>query len=331
MKTSKLGSNINTTQNYEPVTEKKRESSHYSVFVRLGKEHIVDRLKHKLVASRERKKVQPHLKNLARNHIDRFINEEKINISTYDSLHKLANTENDITDKELEKAVAEVEKNAEEEVSSEKQKAAMERLMKSDFYNKLEPQMQLELKQVAKKIFLRPQVHKVMKDRGISAVEAAAIALYTTPKGGGESGINQQLRKKDKHKEEPEPGTEDLVKLIESGMKKLPVPSCGTTYRATNLRTVTAEYEKGKKVKEIGFLSTALNNNSIYFDDTDSRMEIFPSESTKRRDISIFSDKPQEQEIIYPPGTSFEVCVNKKVDDPNHHMGNFTFLVLQEI
>ncbi|MET9492785.1 ADP-ribosyltransferase domain-containing protein [Nocardia sp. NPDC006630] len=137
----------------------------------------------------------------------------------------------------------------------------------------------------------------------LTQADEDAIAAYTNPYTGLYEELNSALRA----------GSVDAtqkaqIKAVEEALAKLPDHN-GVVFRGTDLPpNVLAKYEKGTVVTEDAFTSTSASADEAFPGDTQ-----FTILSKYGKDVSLHSDVPSEQEVLFPPGTQFDV-VSKVFD-----------------
>lgn len=94
-------------------------------------------------------------------------------------------------------------------------------------------------------------------------------------------------------------------------------PFTGTVYRGLTLdkSEISDTFKIGKVYRDMGFMSTSKNHTvsqkfntlGVPLSRTDNRSITLVIESKTGRDISRFSQYPEEQEVLFKPLTGFEV------------------------
>jgi hypothetical protein len=147
---------------------------------------------------------------------------------------------------------------------------------------------------------------QLREKRNLSESEITAIFAYT----------HRAYRFLNKHLRTGEPIPEDFepfLGAIGSGLQKVE-PFTGTLYRTANLKEIRAlEMEKGKIIQYDAFLSTSFRNplkaNTLY-----EGLHYFKIGSKSGRPIEELSLFPSEKEVLFSPGTTFEVVVEPQED-----------------
>ncbi|GAB0104454.1 hypothetical protein JMUB6875_34280 [Nocardia sp. JMUB6875] len=157
------------------------------------------------------------------------------------------------------------------------------------------------------------------REQALTPDEQEAVHRYTDPDADVFSDLNHRLR----NGLELEPEQQKLVADITSGLEKLPAYD-GTVWRGTHLTPEQiARYVPGEKVTEASFTSTSRDPRRIFT----SKVE-FIIHSESGRDISALSARPSEKEVLFKPGTTFEV--RGVVEDPNAGLFGVTRIYLYE-
>jgi len=155
---------------------------------------------------------------------------------------------------------------------------------------------------------------KVDSDDAIRSGEYAAIYYYTVHPSFVE--INSNLRKNTPEKE-LKPFIRAVIKLIISGLSKLP-DFKGSVYRG-GVRNevfydeVLEKYKVGTIITEPTFLSTSEGSRSRVHFKSDPLVDFYIVSKTGK-DIQDIAINPKEHEILFLPGTRFHV--DKVVDSP---------------
>ncbi|MBT9288295.1 ADP-ribosyltransferase [Prosthecodimorpha staleyi] len=184
-----------------------------------------------------------------------------------------------------------------------------------------------------KTILSRPECVSLMKEHGLTLGEAVGIFMYTT---GDYTPINNQLRSGEM--------TDDvraLNKEIVSGMAKLPSYEGPSLTRLTDLpKHIADDYQAGNTVEPGGYSSTStITTGAMDFLGGEFLMRIAVKEGSGGKDVQAFSNKQDENEILFPPGTKFKVLKRAEPEpDPYAIMGmptklesKKTTLTLQEV
>jgi hypothetical protein len=168
------------------------------------------------------------------------------------------------------------------------------------------------------------QIESTVKDAqgkipsNVTEPEAKAIANYTSdlhgPRGERDFRVmNETLYKNDSKSLQARTEMKDDIKTTASGLNKMPAHQ-GTVYRSADMpKNVQDNYKVGTTVSEPGFTSTSQNqktaHNNKHFDGNTK----YTIESRTGRDISSVSTHKGEQEVLFPPGTNFDVTKTKEV------------------
>ncbi|MFE3954959.1 ADP-ribosyltransferase [Nocardia sp. NPDC059091] len=149
--------------------------------------------------------------------------------------------------------------------------------------------------------------------------EQSAIHRYTDPDADVFSDLNHRLR----NELELDPAQQKLAADIASGLERLPAYD-GTVWRGTHLTPEQlARYVPGAKVTEAAFTSSSRDPRRIFTSNVE-----FIVHSESGRDISAISARPGEQEVLFKPGTTFEV--RGVIEDPNSGLFGKTRVFLYE-
>ncbi|MET8422574.1 ADP-ribosyltransferase [Nocardia sp. NPDC004860] len=149
--------------------------------------------------------------------------------------------------------------------------------------------------------------------------EQSAIHRYTDPDADIFSDLNHRLR----NELELDSAQQKLAADIASGLEKLPAYD-GTVWRGMHLTSEQlARYVPGAKVTEPAFTSTSRDSRRIFTSNVE-----FIIHSESGRDISALSARPGEQEVLFKPGTTFEV--RGVEEDPNSGLFGKTRVFLYE-
>lgn len=168
-----------------------------------------------------------------------------------------------------------------------------------------------------KVVLSRPECVKMMKDHGLTLGEAVGIFMYTT---GDYTPINNQLRS-------GKPLSDDvsaLNKEIISGMAKLPSYQGPSLTRLTDLpEHIADQYQPGNTVEPGGYSSTStITTGAMDFLGGEFVMRIAVKGGSSGKDVQAFSNKQEENEILFPPGTQFKVLKRAEPQpDPYTMMG----------
>lgn len=150
----------------------------------------------------------------------------------------------------------------------------------------------------ARSLLETPEAVKAMQTHGVTLGEAVAISMYTSQ---AYVEINGQIRSGN---ETPE--VTQLKEAFISGLDKLPSFE-GTVYRGSHLpKDVGLQHQEGNVVTATGIYSTTQSSDQA-FPNANYSITIAVKEGSGGKDIAMFSDKPTEQEVAFPPGTQFRV------------------------
>jgi len=174
---------------------------------------------------------------------------------------------------------------------------------------------------------LSPTAKQYAKNYGLTRIEAAAIRAYT--QDGFYTHINNKFRTLDlEHIDISDTSalkkagvkTIDMSELIAAlirGLRKLPPAQTSETYFTSAGRNVSLPddelelYIQDAKVTVSAFLSTTDSADEMitdnWWDYKKHALFIFQKVNGNGRDISMFSDFPNEKEILFLPFTKFEV------------------------
>lgn len=159
----------------------------------------------------------------------------------------------------------------------------------------------------AKKILANPTAVQAMKDCGLSLTEAVSIFMYTT---GDYSSINAQLRSGKV--------TDDVREVSAqcvSGMAKLPSHD-DTVTRLVNLPDKIANlHVEGAVLQYDAYTSTSTKPGGDENFNGNMFMLLEPKGGSAGKDVSMFSNLPDEQEVLFPPGTQFKVIARTEPRD----------------
>jgi hypothetical protein len=159
----------------------------------------------------------------------------------------------------------------------------------------------------AEKILGSPTALQAMKAGGLSLTEAVSIFMYTT---GDYSSINAQLRT-GRVSGDVRAVTDECI----SGMAKLP-PHDETVSRLVNLPDrVAAQHVEGATIQYDAFTSTSTKPNGDENFNGNMFMLMEPKPGSSGKDVSMFSNLPDEQEVLFPPGTQFQVIERTEPKD----------------
>ncbi len=150
----------------------------------------------------------------------------------------------------------------------------------------------------ARSLLDTPGAVAAMEQHGVTLGEAVAISMYTSQ---AYVEINGQIRSGNE--------TQEITALKEafvSGLDKLPSFE-GTVYRGAHLpKDVGLQHQEGSVVTATGIYSTTASSNEV-FPNINYDITIEVKADSGGKDIAMFSDKPTEQEVAFPPGTQFRV------------------------
>ncbi|MFE2995137.1 toxin glutamine deamidase domain-containing protein [Nocardia sp. NPDC059246] len=153
----------------------------------------------------------------------------------------------------------------------------------------------------------------------LTSDEHDAVHRYTDPDADVFSDLNHRLR----NELELDPEQQRLIAEMTSGREKLPTYN-GTVWRGTHLTPEQiARYIPGAKLTEPAFTSTSRDPRRIFASNVE-----FVIHSETGRDISGLSARPGEKEVLFAPGTVFEV--RGVVERPNAGLFGVTRVYLYE-
>lgn len=153
----------------------------------------------------------------------------------------------------------------------------------------------------------------------LTEAEHAALRLYTDPDADIYTDLNNRLRQG----LELSPEQQRIADTISTALSKLPMHE-GTVWRATSLAPEDiGRYVKGATVTEPPFTSTSRDPNRTFTGNVE-----FVLHSRTGRDISGFSARPRELEVLFGRDTTFEV--RGIVHDPNAGLFGRTRIYLYE-
>ncbi|GAM51263.1 hypothetical protein NSK11_contig00108-0001 [Nocardia seriolae] len=136
--------------------------------------------------------------------------------------------------------------------------------------------------------------------------EHDAVHRYTDPETDVYSDLNHRLR----NELGLDPAQQQLATDMKSALEKLPIYD-GTVWRGAHLTAEElARYVPGAKVSESSFTSTSRDPRRTFVNNVE-----FVIHSETGRDISSISARPGEREVLFAPGTTFEV--RGAVENPN--------------
>ncbi|MEU0540323.1 ADP-ribosyltransferase [Nocardia sp. NPDC005978] len=153
----------------------------------------------------------------------------------------------------------------------------------------------------------------------ITPAEIEAINKYTDPDADVYTDLNNRLRN-----DIPlDPEQQRIADDISAGLSKLP-PFEGTVWRATSLDAEQlARYVEGAIVPEPSFTSTSADARRTFTGNVE-----FVMHSKSGRDVTEFSSRPQEKEVLFDRNATFEV--RGVVHDPNANLFGVTRVYLYE-
>lgn len=159
----------------------------------------------------------------------------------------------------------------------------------------------------AEKILSSPIALKAMKDNNLTLTEAVSIFMYTT---GDYSSINAQLRT-DHVSADVRAVSDQCI----SGMAKLPAHD-DTVTRLVNLPPrIADQHQEGATIEYEAFTSTSMKPNGDETFNGNMFMLLEPKVGSSGKDVSVFSNLPDEQEVLFPPGTKFQVLERTEPKD----------------
>jgi len=139
--------------------------------------------------------------------------------------------------------------------------------------------------------------------KNLSEAEIVAVWGYTTSDYGM---LNSALRSKDPNKVAE---VQAYIKAASSGLAKMPGWE-GESFRGTSLpEEVLAKYKPGEVITEEAFTSSAATRDAKFDGNTE-----FVIQGKTGRDVSGVSEYADEKEILFAPGTKFEVTSKEVVN-----------------
>ena len=163
--------------------------------------------------------------------------------------------------------------------------------------------------------------------------EAKAITNYTSEMQGARGtqdyrDMNASLYKHDPKALQERQAQDAEIKTTASGLNKMPAHQ-GEVYRSANMPPETqAKYQVGKTVTEEGFVSTSTNPKASHSNNNFSGNSKYTIQSETGRDISQLSTHKGEGEVLFTPGTNFDVVKTKEVVAPKKLYTHFATLKL---
>ncbi|WP_228002517.1 ADP-ribosyltransferase [Nocardia australiensis] len=153
----------------------------------------------------------------------------------------------------------------------------------------------------------------------LTTEQREALRRYTDPDAHVYADLNRQLRDDGDLDAEQQ----DLAANISAGLHALP-PHVGTVWRGAHLSPEEiARYIPGHTVPESAFTSTSTDRRRIFTGNVE-----FVIHSTSGRDISPYSIRPNEHEVLFDRNSRFEV--RGVVHDPNANLFGVTRIYLYE-
>ncbi|MEM6677682.1 MAG: ADP-ribosyltransferase [Pseudomonadota bacterium] len=192
-----------------------------------------------------------------------------------------------------------------------------------DFYNSLDDTGKTDFMNRARNLLNNPNAAEKMT--GLSGTrltleEGVAINSYTS---GDYERINDQIRREARGGGQMDTEYAQLKEKFESGLSKLPSIPAGT--HVTRGSTLPQNVANQHKVNLPPIMTTGLYSTTADVSQTfqgNHFIEITVSENSKGKDISMFSDSPQEQEVAFPTMTQFNVT-SRKIKDDNGNLVNY--------
>lgn len=190
----------------------------------------------------------------------------------------------------------------------------MEQALNSQFFKDLENSTdgyinQTTFRSVAEAILNTPMNVAGMKEYGVTLDEVVAISMYTS---NAFNEVNDALRNGVQ-----DPAMQGLATAFTNGLAKLPsfdgnpvqTPQ-GTRYecyRGAKLpQNIGNLHQIGNQVNDPGIMSSSYDK-SEEFSGCNYSMTLLLKPGSEGKDISMFSDKPTECEVAFPPGVQFQV------------------------
>lgn len=190
----------------------------------------------------------------------------------------------------------------------------MEQALNSQFYQDLSGSgdsyiNQEQFRSIAESILNTPMNVAGMKEYGVSLDEAVAISMYTSQAFGN---VNDALRNGVQ-----DPAMQGLATAFTNGLAKLPSFDGNPVqtpqgiryevYRGAKLPdNIGPNYQIGAFVGDPGIMSSTYDK-SEEFKNCNYSMTLLLKPGSEGKDISMFSDKPTECEVAFPPGVQFQV------------------------
>lgn len=193
----------------------------------------------------------------------------------------------------------------------EKQKLK-EHALASNFYKECgkegSPISQREFESNMEAVLNTPATVLAMKKHGVNLEQANAISLYTSQ---NYVKINGDLRSEDPH-----PSTTELAKEFDAGLARLP-SHVGVVYRGAKLPEEAGnQYQTGNVVSDKGIVSSTFDPKQKFTHKINYDIQIVCEKGGSGKDISAFSDKPEEMEVAFPTKTEFQVLTRIIGDHP---------------
>lgn len=205
--------------------------------------------------------------------------------------------------------------------TADERRTHMEQALGSDFFASLSGSTtgmitETSFRSIAEAVLTSPLSVAGMKEYGVTLDEAVAISMYTSQ---AYVSINDGIRGNT-----GKPEIDALAAAFKSGLAKLPSfdgnptegPD-GNTYhqcwRGAKLpESVADHYLEGATVGDPGIMSSTFKQTEK-FPGCNFDIVLLLKPGSEGKDISMFSDKPTECEVAFPPGVDFQV-VSRRVD-----------------
>ena len=164
-----------------------------------------------------------------------------------------------------------------------------------------------------------PQLDTLNLPSGVRQSEVDAIFGYSL---GEYQDYNTILRGYEGAPSSFGPRMQQQYDLVVSGLRKLPEHS-GPTYRGADLSPdqllkYKQAFQGGERISDSGFISTTQSSSRLnnYINTDPSKIPVkMEVRGRSGRDISSISNYPQEQEVLFMPGTKFKVIEYTETPD----------------
>lgn len=171
-------------------------------------------------------------------------------------------------------------------------------------------------------------------DQPLTGAQVEALELYSSYMSAM---LNKQIRSGDLT--EAQISSMTLVKQLDSGLKALP-DRPGTSYRVLEFNDVTArdafakQFQKGGEVTFPEYLSTSkirMAEGFEYDREVFSRNVRIKIKGKSGKDISGYSQAPQQQEVLFGRNTRFRVTSVKENNNTGDNFNRAVDITLEEI